>query len=207
MKKMLFLTLSFSALFLFGCADLSDCSKIPANERDSCCAKVNKDTPHILCVGSWKWTQSGCSFVCTDTKVVNPASEYCEKQGNTLSIVKDQAGNEYGICKFPDGTECEEWDYYNSRCKPGDNKIAVPVSEEQCSSLGGKWGRFGLMGLERCNLPTKDGGNACTSGSQCQAGLCIANPDRVTGACPAWKLNFGCIDTLESGKVMALCID
>lgn len=42
----------------------------------------------------------------------NPASQFCvEKQGN-LIIRKDQSGNEYGVCRFADGSEMEEWNFY-----------------------------------------------------------------------------------------------
>jgi putative hemolysin len=44
--------------------------------------------------------------------MANPASVYCEEQGGTVTIVKDEEGNESGICKLADGTEVEEWEYY-----------------------------------------------------------------------------------------------
>ncbi len=44
--------------------------------------------------------------------MANPASVYCEEQGGTVTIVKDENWNEYGICKLADGTEVEEWEYY-----------------------------------------------------------------------------------------------
>ena len=49
--------------------------------------------------------------------MANPASVYCEEQGGTISIVKDEEGNEYGICKLADGTEVEEWEYYRANHK------------------------------------------------------------------------------------------
>lgn len=139
--------------------------------------------------------------------IANPASQYCEKQGGTLSIIKDVGDNEYGICKFDDGTECEEWDYFRGNCKPGDTKIAVPANEEQCKSLGGEWGRFGMADILRCNLPTKDGGKSCTDGSQCEAGICSARTGENSGTCPDLRLNFGCMDVIESGKIASLCVD
>ena len=51
----------------------------------------------------------------------NPASVYCEENGGTLEIRKDQEGNEYGYCLFPDGSECDEWAYYRGDCLPGDS--------------------------------------------------------------------------------------
>ncbi len=44
--------------------------------------------------------------------MANPASVYCVKQGGESIIRKDNEGNEYGICKFKDGKEVEEWDFY-----------------------------------------------------------------------------------------------
>jgi len=143
------------------------------------------------------------------TGIPNPASQYCEKQGYTLTIITDQNSNQYGICKFNDGTECEEWDYFRGNCKPGDTKIAVPVDEDQCKSLGGEWGDpshdIGKIG---CNLPTKDAGNSCTDGSQCDAGLCVTEtPTSTAGKCPSWKMNTGCINILGNGKNAVICID
>ena len=42
----------------------------------------------------------------------NPASVYCIEQGGESIIRKDNDGNEYGICKFKDGKEVDEWDFY-----------------------------------------------------------------------------------------------
>ena len=50
--------------------------------------------------------------------IANPASENCVKQGGTLEIRKEAAG-EVGYCKFADGSECEEWAFMRGECKPG----------------------------------------------------------------------------------------
>lgn len=142
-----------------------------------------------------------------NSSIANPASEYCVKQGNKLDIIKDAAGNEYGVCKFSDGTECEEWDYFRGNCKQGDTKIAVPINKAQCESEGGKWDKVGLGQVERCNLPTKDSTKSCTDGSQCQAGVCIQEDNSSSGQCPAWRINFGCMKIMEDGKPMKICID
>ena len=49
--------------------------------------------------------------------IANPASVYCEEQGGTITIVKDEEGNESGVCKLADGTEVEEWEYYRANHK------------------------------------------------------------------------------------------
>lgn len=54
--------------------------------------------------------------------VSNPASVYCNEQNGTLEIRKDKGGNEYGVCIFPDGTECEEWAFFRGECKKGEKE-------------------------------------------------------------------------------------
>jgi dipeptidyl-peptidase-4 len=48
----------------------------------------------------------------------NPASKFCTDQGYQLEI-RSEAGGEVGYCLFADGSECEEWAYYNGTCTPG----------------------------------------------------------------------------------------
>ena len=55
--------------------------------------------------------------------LANPASTNCIDKGGQLEIRKDDAGNEYGVCKFSDGSECEEWAFFREECKPGDMKV------------------------------------------------------------------------------------
>lgn len=51
----------------------------------------------------------------------NPASVYCEENGATVEMRQDAAGGQYGVCVFPDQSECDEWAYYRGDCKPGDS--------------------------------------------------------------------------------------
>ncbi|WP_323135378.1 DUF333 domain-containing protein [Dyella silvatica] len=54
----------------------------------------------------------------TQTPVVgmaNPASVSCIKQGGKLDIRKDAAGNQDGVCVFPDGRECQEWPLFRDK--------------------------------------------------------------------------------------------
>ena len=50
----------------------------------------------------------------TTVWMANPASVFCEEQGGTVNIVKDEEGNESGMCKLADGTEVDEWEYYRA---------------------------------------------------------------------------------------------
>ena len=44
--------------------------------------------------------------------MANPASVYCVEQGGESIIKQDKDGSEYGICKFKDGKEIDEWEFY-----------------------------------------------------------------------------------------------
>jgi putative hemolysin len=65
----------------------------------------------------------------------NPASAYCEQNGGNLELRQDASGGVAGMCVFPDGSECDEWAYFRSECKPGDTLVtseptASPVPSE-----------------------------------------------------------------------------
>jgi putative hemolysin len=53
-----------------------------------------------------------------DAGLANPASVYCEEQGYTLEARTDENGT-YGVCIFPDGSECDEWAFFRGECGPG----------------------------------------------------------------------------------------
>lgn len=48
----------------------------------------------------------------------NPASKYCTDKGGKLEFLEETAGM-LGICKFSDGSECEEWKFYRGECSQG----------------------------------------------------------------------------------------
>jgi len=50
----------------------------------------------------------------TNAQIANPASVYCQEQGGTLEI-REVEGGQIGWCIFPDGRECEEWDFFRSQ--------------------------------------------------------------------------------------------
>jgi len=51
--------------------------------------------------------------------LANPASVNCGKVGATSVIMNNPDGSQYGMCKFPDGTVCEEWALFRGEgCKP-----------------------------------------------------------------------------------------
>jgi len=60
--------------------------------------------------------------------MANPASVNCGKVGATSEILKNPDGSEYGMCKFPNGTSCEEWALFRGEgCKPNVAPTATQV--------------------------------------------------------------------------------
>jgi putative hemolysin len=49
------------------------------------------------------------------TGLANPASVYCQGLGYQEETRENELG-QYGVCLFPDGTECDTWDFLAGRC-------------------------------------------------------------------------------------------
>ena len=83
----------------------------------------------------------------------------------------------------------------------GEGKV---VSQEAaCVADGGTWGEAGASGLMICYRPTRDGGEACTSGSDCQ-GFCLAR----SRTCAPVRPLFGCNEVLgSSGVASTVCVE
>ncbi len=47
---------------------------------------------------------------------LNPAAVYCQQMGYQYDIREDEAGNQYGVCIFPDGSECDAWCFLKGKC-------------------------------------------------------------------------------------------
>ena len=78
---------------------------------------LTNDTPTIQEVRGWVMLMMYRSINNESSTTIwmpNPASVYCEAQWGTINIVKDEEGNEKGMCKLADGTEVEEWEYYRA---------------------------------------------------------------------------------------------
>jgi putative hemolysin len=57
----------------------------------------------------------------------NPASVYCEQNGNTLEIQTAADGSQSGVCVFPDGSTCDEWAYFRGECGFSAQKSLTPT--------------------------------------------------------------------------------
>jgi len=66
---------------------------------------------------------TACASSQPEAGLANPASVYCEQNGNKLEIHTATDGSQNGICIFPDGNTCDEWAYYRGECGP-----AIPAA-------------------------------------------------------------------------------
>lgn len=62
-------------------------------------------------------TEKEPEIIQESTQIANPASIYCEENGWKLEIRKNNEW-EFWMCKFDDGSECEERDFFNWECLP-----------------------------------------------------------------------------------------
>lgn len=54
-----------------------------------------------------------------ETSLANPASTHCTEIGGSSEILTNVNGDSYGLCRLPDGRECEEWTLFREgRCVP-----------------------------------------------------------------------------------------
>ena len=79
----------------------------------------------------------------------NPASVYCEQNGNKLEIKMASDGSQNGICVFPDGSECDEWAYFRGECGPAAQESPTPAMtvEATTEASGGDGGGQGARRL------------------------------------------------------------
>jgi putative hemolysin len=60
------------------------------------------------------------------TGYITEAARYCAITGGTYTITRSSgAEDEQGTCTFPDGSQCDAWDYYNGQCVPGTSTPAA----------------------------------------------------------------------------------
>jgi len=70
------------------------------------------------CSGSCACEAGQCIANIEGAQIANPASVFCEANNYTLDI-RTSAGGQYGVCMFPDGSECDEWQFFRGECTIG----------------------------------------------------------------------------------------
>ena len=76
----------------------------------------------------------------------NPASVYCEQNGNTLEIHTAADGSQSGVCVFPDGSTCDEWAYFRGECGPAAQETPTPATTIEATKEGSGGGSGGSGG-------------------------------------------------------------
>src|SRR5512135_1878951 len=74
-------------------------------------------------------TQAPTSTPASSAKMPNPAAVYCDQQGYTTEIRTAADGSQSGVCKFPNGSECDEWAYFRKECSPA-QQIQVTEADQ-----------------------------------------------------------------------------
>ncbi len=74
----------------------------------------------------WTYYRNECAPASQGGSLPNPASVYCEQQGYTSEIRTADDGSQYGVCIFPDGSQCDEWAYYRRECAPATQDASMP---------------------------------------------------------------------------------
>jgi putative hemolysin len=75
-------------------------------------------------------TPASVSTETPQANMPNPASVYCEAQGNKLEIRTAADGSQSGVCIFPDGSECDEWAYFRNECDPASQSGSTSAPTE-----------------------------------------------------------------------------
>jgi len=73
----------------------------------------------------------------------NPASVYCEQNGNKLEIHTAADGSQSGVCVFPDGSTCDEWAYYRGECGSAPQISPTPATTVEATAIASSGGPGG----------------------------------------------------------------
>ncbi len=70
--------------------------------------------------------------------LANPAAVYCQDKGYATEIRTAADGSQSGVCKFPDGSECDEWAFFRGECGPGTSVPRPPSATLPPAEPGGE---------------------------------------------------------------------
>ncbi len=90
-------------------------------EGAPCCDKTPEPVDDIDSIGN-------------SAQLANPASVYCEEEGGEVEIRDFESGSA-GFCRFDDGSECEEWDFFNEECYEGDRYCKDFCGDGECQEV------------------------------------------------------------------------
>lgn len=83
------------------------------NGMISCLEMANYNFPADMTLGCY---DENTEEALPSAQLPNPASVNCTDRGGELEIRTGEDGGQYGVCKFGDGSECEEWALLRGEC-------------------------------------------------------------------------------------------
>lgn len=98
--------------------------------------------------------------------LANPASQHCAQQGGALTVEKNGAGGEFGVCTFGDNLQCEEWAMLRGQCRTGGIKVTgyVTAAARYCALTGGSYAvTSGSNAADEQGTCTLPGGQRCAA--------------------------------------------
>lgn len=124
-------------------------------------------------------------------KLSNPASTNCVSLGGTLSIETDGSGGQYGVCRFEDDRQCEEWALLRGECPAGGLRITghVTPAARYCALRGGRY-----QVLSGSNTPSEQGSCSFAGGRTCAAGAYYDGLCKPDSAGDVVHAGFRCAD-------------
>ncbi|MCS7118514.1 MAG: eight-cysteine-cluster domain-containing protein [Archaeoglobaceae archaeon] len=80
--------------------------------------------------------------------ILNPAAKFCIDMGHVYRVERSD-NKQIGLCIFPDGTKCEEWEFFNGKC--GQKWINISYRISNCSYFG-NYGNYYRYDIESRTL-------------------------------------------------------
>jgi putative hemolysin len=120
-----------------------------------------------FCILHMAWALLGAAQAQAPLSRPNPASQHCLAQGGSLVIEVDGSGGQFGVCRFDDNRQCEEWALQRGECPVGGLRLtgyATPAAR-YCVLRGG---RYAVLSLS--NRPNEQGRCSFANGKACAAG-------------------------------------
>jgi putative hemolysin len=107
----------------------------------ACVVNVNDGSAEInwRCTGALPPKETEAPTGGGDIGLANPASVHCTEQGYELDMRSDETGGQFGVCVFPDGSECDEWAFFRGECGPATaaGPTPLPTTEEPVEDWAG----------------------------------------------------------------------
>jgi putative hemolysin len=89
------------------------------------------------CTAPQVQTSEPAATVIPAVSMPNPASVYCEDNGNTHEIRTAADGSQSGVCILADGSTCDEWAFFRGECGPAVENSPTPATILEATTEAG----------------------------------------------------------------------